>query len=85
MSEMELSLQSIKVLRCRLLSLDSITRLNKSFAHIIDLSTDNDIDTLFLHKTVQNKRQNICVSELLRYELSKRVANFLDGKYRSFS
>ena len=35
------------------------------------------------YKTVQNKRLNICVLELSRYELSKFVAKFFDCKYYS--
>ena len=32
-------------------------------------------------ETVQNKRQNNCVLESMRYELSNFVANFFDCKY----
>ena len=35
------------------------------------------------HETVQNKRLNICVLELWRYELSKFVAKFFDCEYCS--
>ena len=38
--------------------------------------------SMFINKTVQDKRLNTCVSELLRYELSKPIAKFFDGKYQ---
>ena len=49
MSEVEPSLQSTNVLWCRLLSLDSITRFNKSIAHsIVPFFTTWYVNELFL-------------------------------------
>ena len=56
--------------------------IGKNGNQLDDFLRKIEFDHVF--KTVQNKRLNICVLELSRYELSKFVAKFFNCKYCSY-